>query len=333
VTGPLVLGIDGGGSKTLIALADESGRIVDRGRAGGINPLDNTAWRTLLEAELERFGRIRNIAAVVAALPAYGEVEAISAAQRETIASVFPGVPQDVVNDVDAAHLGAFAGGAGILILSGTGSMAWARDAEGRSYRVGGWGDLVGDEGSSHWIGMRILSAISQSIDGRTPPTALVDAVFATLGLDLHDPMNALEGWAAHIHSRRANIAALAPLASRLAEEGDAVAAAIIDAAADELARHVTAIGRLGGLAPDWSFAGGTFASRPLREGVAKRLGRPPRRPILPPIGGALLAAARRAGWPADNHWIDELARALGERTETAPAADPAADRQPQTTN
>ena len=196
MTGDLVLGIDGGGSKTVATLLDRSGRIVASGRAGGVNPLDNPAWRTELERALRTVAKTPNLTTVAAALPAYGEVEATSDAQRDAIAAVVGERPQVVLNDVEAAHIGAFAGGPGILLLSGTGSMAWASDASGQSHRVGGWGDVVGDEGSGHWIGHRVLGLITQSLDGRAPPTALIEAIFTHLGLDIARASDALEGWA-----------------------------------------------------------------------------------------------------------------------------------------
>ncbi|MGO7755646.1 BadF/BadG/BcrA/BcrD ATPase family protein, partial [Rhizobium ruizarguesonis] len=93
--------------------------------------------------------------------------------QRDAIERLFPNVHRRVLNDVDAANLGAFAGEQGILILSGTGSMAWARNSKGQSARTGGWGDLIGDEGSRHWIGQKALNLVSQSLDGSAPATAL----------------------------------------------------------------------------------------------------------------------------------------------------------------
>jgi glucosamine kinase len=318
VSDDLILGIDGGGSKALIALADRSGRIIDVSRGEGINPIDNRAWRQGLEAQLRPFAGGRRLAGVAAALPAYGEVEEISADQREVIAAAFGKVPQRVLNDVDAAQIGAFGGGAGILILSGTGSMAWARDAAGRSYRVGGWGETIGDEGSSHWIGRRVLGLVSQSIDGRAAPTPLADAVFEHLQLDRTDPVNALEGWVSRLKSLRSGIAALAPIADRLAAAGDAGAVAILDQAAEELVRHVRTIARLAGLPLAWSYAGGTFSSRVLREAVAARIGSPPRLPLLPPIGGALLAAAQHLDWQTHPPWIERLAASI----QAAPAKD-----------
>ena len=338
MTGATVLGIDGGGSKTLIAVADQGGSIVTMARGEGINPLDRADWRDVLDRQLRPFIETQGLAGVVGALPAHGEVEAISAAQWQAVSSLFPKLPTEVLNDVDAAHIGAFAGGPGILVLSGTGSMAWARDGAGRSYRVGGWGDRIGDEGSSHWIGLRILGLVSQSLDGRAEPTRLVDAVFDQLGLDRADPMNGLEGWSAHLTNPRAEIAALAPLASRVAETGDLGAIGIIEAAAEELARHVTTIGRQGSLPPIWSFAGGTFASRPLRDAVAAKLGHPPVAPLLPPIGGALLRAAKTLGWSIDPAWINRLAASLAaypalSRQNYAKPDQTSPDHQPRTIN
>ena len=311
MSGDLILGIDGGGSKALLALADRTGRILGLSQGEGINPVDNRAWRSGFEARLKPFASEAGLAGVGAALPAYGEVEEISADQRGAIATAFGKIPQRILNDVDAAHIGAFAGGAGILILSGTGSMAWARDATGRSHRVGGWGETIGDEGSGHWIGRRVLGLVSQSIDGRAPPTPLVDGVFEQLGLDRRDPMNALEGWVSRLERPRAEISALAPIAARLAEAGDAGAAALIEQAAEELSGHVATIARHAGTDLAWSYAGGMFASRALREAVARRIGRQPQPPRLPPIGGALLAAAQHLDWPVHPAWIDSLAASI----------------------
>ncbi|MDR3472972.1 MAG: BadF/BadG/BcrA/BcrD ATPase family protein [Devosia sp.] len=309
----LVLGIDGGGTKTLVALADRFGRVVHTARAGGSNPLDNPAWRDELQSALAAVAGVSHITAAVAALPSYGEVEAISLAQSEAIAPALGSRPQSILNDVDAAQIGAFAGQPGILILSGTGSMAWARDAQGRSHRVGGWGDVAGDEGSGFWIGHQILGVVTQSLDGRAPPTMLVEALFAEIGADIANPSDGIEGWVSGLAHPRSAIAALAPLAIRLAETGDSGAVSIVEAAADELARHVRAIERHAGRDAPWSYAGGTFKSHFLLTAVAERIGRPPVSPRLPPIGGALLAAARLADWSTENAWIDRLRASLQE--------------------
>jgi N-acetylglucosamine kinase-like BadF-type ATPase len=305
-----ILGIDGGGSKTIVVLADRNGHVLDAKHGRGTNPIDDPDWTDVLVKLLEPFAT-RPIAAVAAALPAYGEVDALSAAQERAVADVFPKAKVRLLNDVDGAQIGAFAGASGTLILSGTGSMAWARDASGRSHRSGGWGDVIGDEGSAYWIGRRLLSAVSKALDGRAEMTALAPAVYGELGFDLAQGMNGLEGWVAHLSSPRAQIAALAPIVSRLAERGDSAALAIIDEAAIELARHVSAIEARAKFRGDWSYAGGTFHSGPLLAAVTRRIGRPPVAPKLPPIGGALLAAAQQLSWPINPEFVDQLDAAL----------------------
>ena len=323
MTGGLLLGIDGGGSKILVALAERSGRIVRTVRGDGVNPIDNRNWQAELETRLQSFIGAPGLAAVAAALPAYGEVERLSERQREAIVAAFPGVPQTVINDVDAAHIGAFAGGPGILILSGTGSMAWARNSAGKSYRVGGWGDVIGDEGSGHWIGRRALNLISQSLDRRARPTALVDAAFAHLGLDRSAPVDALVGWVEGLASQRAGVASLSVVVDRVAEDGDPAARELIAQAADELAKHITAIAGHCGPDADWTYAGGVFASRMLIDAVTERIGRPPVPPRLPPIGGALLAAAMTLGWPIEAAFVEQLAVATDAATVNAKRQDP----------
>jgi glucosamine kinase len=323
MTNGLLLGIDGGGSKVFVVLADRIGRIVRAARGGGVNPMDNRNWQQELQAKLCSFANEPGLAAIAAALPAYGEVERISQTQREAIARAFAGIPQTVLNDVDAAHLGAFAGSPGVLILSGTGSMAWARDVAGKSYRVGGWGDVIGDEGSSYWIGRRALSLVSQTLDGRATSRALVDAVFEHLSLDRSAPMGALSSWVFGLSNPRAGVAALSVVVDRVARNDDPHARAIINQAADELAKHVSAIAAYCGPAANWTYAGGAFASPVLLDAVTERIGRPPVPPRLPPIGGALLAAAMHLDWPVDAAFIEQLAAATNAATARVEQTEP----------
>ena len=304
----LILGIDGGGSKVLVALADRSGRILRTSRGGGVNPMDNPNWLQELEKHLNPFRNEPRLAAVAAALPAYGEVARLSELQSNAIERTFPKIRRQVLNDVDAAHLGAFAGQPGILILSGTGSMSWARNADGASARTGGWGDILGDEGSSHWIGCKALNLVTQSLDGRAPPTALSEALFDRLHIDAADPMNGLGGWVSGLSSPRADIAALSALVDDVARGGDEGALGLLEQAADELARHHRAIAGHCDPGAEWTYAGGTFSSRILLSALERRIGRPPASPNLPPIGGALLAAAQLLDWPLDEGWFGQIA-------------------------
>ena len=303
----LILGIDGGGTKVMVALADHSGRLLRTGLGGGVNAMDNPAWRTELEAQIEPFRGEGRLTAVAAALPVYGEVAHLSLQLEEAIAQAFPNARTRVLNDVDAAHLGALAGKSGILLLSGTGSMAWARNAEGEPARTGGWGDIIGDEGSSYWIGRLALNLVSQSLDGRLPQTALAKAVFDHLRLDPSNPMDSLGAWATS-DAKRSSIAALSAVVDKAALNGDTAAIGLLDLAADELAKHHRAIAGHCEPGADWTFAGGTFRSTILLKALERRIGRPPLAPKLPPIGGALFAAAQLLDWPVDDGWIGHVA-------------------------
>ena len=173
---------------------------------------------------------------------------------------------------------------------------------------------MIGDEGSGYWIGRRVLRAVSHSLDGRAGATALVDAVFGFLGLDATQAVSELEGWASSLDNQRSGIASLAPLATRFAETGDAAAVEIIEAAADELALHIhTLEQRLDAPELAWSYAGGMFSSPALLAALTRRIGRDPQAPRLPPIGGALLAAAQHLGWQTDDSWVGRLAGSIGK--------------------
>ncbi len=304
----LILGIDGGGTKIIVALAEKSGKIRQTSVGAGVNPMDNPDWRAELDRSIAPFLRQPSLVAVAAALPAYGEVAELSRLQEDAIRAAFPSANSIILNDVDAAHFGAFAGGAGILVLSGTGSMAWARDSAGNASRSGGWGDLIGDEGSSYWIGRLALNLVSQSLDGRSPATILTPILFEHLQINLADAVNSLGSWASSLTNVRSGTAALARLVDRAAREGDEPSRQLLEQAADELARHYHAIANHCDGDSNWSYAGGTFASAILLEALERRIGKAAIAPKLPPIGGALLVAAQTLGWSREDDWLEHTA-------------------------
>ncbi len=99
--------------------------------------------------------------AAVLGLPYFSEVPAISARQS-AVAVAALGAGACVMNDVAVAFEGALGGDEGVLVLAGTGSMGWARGPAG-VVRVGGWGDVFGDEGSAFWIGREALALVSRA--------------------------------------------------------------------------------------------------------------------------------------------------------------------------
>ena len=304
----LVLGLDGGGSKTVAALADRDGTVVALHHGPGLDPFGNPQWRRDLAAMVQAIGTGGgDLRRAVLGLSCHTEVKAVSDAQSQAVRGLLD-VPFDVLNDVHVAFEGALAGRAGVLSLAGTGSMAWAGDAGGSHRRTGGWGDLIGDEGSGYWIGREALSEVTRAIDGRSGHAGFARSLLEHIGLGRDE----LLGWVYGLPNRRSAIAALAVAVDRLADAGDATAARLMARAADELSQQVEAAWHLIG-APEplvWSHAGGVFNSASIKRGMIDRLG-PPAAPHLPPVGGAVREAARRSGWTIEAAWRDRLAASL----------------------
>jgi glucosamine kinase len=133
----------------------------------------------------------------------------------------------------------AFGEGPGVLLVCGTGSVAFGRGPSGQSARCGGWGPVCGDEGSGQWIGRRALSVVTASADGREPETALVGAILTAAQVN---EAQELIAWAAQ--ATPAQLASLAPVVSSVAESGDLRANSIISLAVEELVLHVRTLAR-----------------------------------------------------------------------------------------
>src|SRR4029078_10616055 len=142
-------------------------------------------------------------------------------------------------SDFSIALDDAFGDGPGVLLISGTGSVAFGRGPTGATSRCGGWGPVCGDEGSGQWIGRRALSVVTAAADGREPETALVGAVLTPA--QVNDPQE-LIAWAAQ--ATPAQLASLAPVVSSVAEAGDLRANAILSLAVEELVLHVRTLAR-----------------------------------------------------------------------------------------
>ncbi|WP_438754403.1 N-acetylglucosamine kinase [Pararhizobium sp. O133] len=301
----VVLGLDSGGTKTLAAIADQSGQVLRRWAGPGFDPMAGDQWVEHMRTVANILGEGQSIASVVLGLPLHGEIEAISERQRAVAASVFD-CAHLVLNDVEVACDGAFAGEDGVLVLAGTGSMSWAK-VDGKSFRSGGWGDVFGDEGSAYWIGRQALSMATQALDGRRDAPEFAAAVLVACGVDEKQ----LIAWAYGQDNARAGFADLARTVDALADAGDATAIEILK----EAARFLADLGLAARRAFDqpllaWSHAGSVFRSRLIRRELAQRLGQPAA-PRLPPVGGALWRAAELAGWPADPGFIQSIAADL----------------------
>jgi glucosamine kinase len=316
----LVMAVDGGGTKSVLGLADRTGAAVAVASRSGCNPMDNPCWREELVALLEG-ARVPwpSVERALLGMPGYGEAPDIDAKEEAAIRELVP-VPHRILNDVQMAHDAAFLGQPGILILAGTGSMAWATDETGASVRVGGWGHDIGDEGSGYWIGREAVTRLSWALDGRLDAQRFAGSMAQRLALDSGgDLSSGLMEWLCGLPRKRSGIAAIAAEVDALAGEGNRSALEILERAAEHLHQHIsTARRRIGGkcLLP-WSQLGGVFASKVIGDLLASHEGTKPLAAPLPPVGGGLWRAAQEAGWDPDHHWIERLAASLMARLPT----------------
>lgn len=244
-TGPRVrayLAVDGGGTRTRAVIVDDAGRHLGSGVAAGCNHRVVGAQRAL--------ARVRG--AVVAASRQAGYAPPFTGAwlglagidgteDADWIRAHLAPLAADprVTNDAELVLAGL--GVPGLALIAGTGSIAIGVDQTGRLVRVGGWGHLIGDEGSAFDIGRRALQVAARMADGRAPRGALLDRVCSYFGVACGG------GLIERVYARSAKttIAALASEVLRAAHAGDRDARAIARAAAGDLTATAVAVVRL----------------------------------------------------------------------------------------
>src|SRR5262245_45625011 len=230
-----VLGIDAGGTKTVCLLADDRGTILAAGRGPGANlhAAGELAVEKVLHEVMEEALGDRDITPAAICL-------GIAGVDREdearTVRAIMRRIGHKsrvlVVNDALIALVAGAQDAPGIVIIAGTGSIAYGRNAAGEAARAGGWGHMIGDEGSGYWIGREALAAVMRAADGRGPTTLLGAEILAHFGVDDESRLPRI------VYDReqpRMSVAVLGPIVERAAELGDAVATRILERAADEL--------------------------------------------------------------------------------------------------
>ena len=274
----VLLGVDGGGTKTTALVADADGQVLGRGTAGGSNAKSagEAAARGAIEAATEQAYTDAGLAFQPPRAACLGlagvDTPADAAKWAPWVAQLLPGARVRVVNDVELVLAAGTPEGWGVAVIAGTGAIALGRARDGRAARVGGWGWLLGDEGSGFAIGLRALQAVSRADDGRGPRTALTAAVLERWGLA--EPEGLLAA-AYRSPFPRAEIAALAGAVEAAAGEGDEVAEAITREAGHELALAAGAVVRRLGLAAPvpGALAGGVLVrGRAVREAMLAAL-------------------------------------------------------------
>lgn len=323
----MYLGVDGGGTKTAFCLLDAAGTV----RAEALGPSTSPALgpdglenaRQVLRSGIAEVCRQAGTDAdalthAYFGLPGHGESVPLTRALDALPAQVLGHDRYGVGNDMVCGWAGSLGLADGINVISGTGSMAYGV-VEGREARVGGWGELFGDEGSAHWIALRGLNLFTRRSDGRNPPGPLTEILrrHLALGSDLE-----LIDVMLLARPDRTEVAALSRQVSEAARAGDAACARILTEAGQELAELARTARRKLVAAPGHpvpvSWSGGVLGVPQVREAFVSALAAFPeryetRRPRHTPVIGAALLAARLAGEPLGDRARETLPLPPGE--------------------
>ncbi len=243
-----VLGIDGGGTKTVCILMDNTHQVIGRSEAGPSNyqsiGIESSlkVIETAIEEVVKNTGNLP-IAAVCLGLAGVGRVTDIE---------LFKGLIQElpiirqlqpltimIGNDAEIALFAGIGDDVGIVVAVGTGSVVFGRNHQGITKRVGGWGYILGDEGSAYHIALSGMQAALKSYDGREIATSLIDGFKQHLNLtSIEDlvPVIYQQGW------KVKEIAALAPVVDLAAATGDPIANKIIDNTVQEFVTSTSTV-------------------------------------------------------------------------------------------
>ncbi|MCX7966960.1 MAG: N-acetylmuramic acid 6-phosphate etherase [Armatimonadetes bacterium] len=313
----VVIGVDGGATKTVATVVAEDGSVLSVGTAGGSNPL---LWG---DAAFDNIRSACDAALAVAQtdwedvasafIGMAGTDEPNSKPHKFALSQLQPRLPTPFALDNDGfiAHAGALAGKDGVVVVAGTGAIAIGI-VNGKRVRVDGMGHWFGDEGSATWIALQGLRAATRCQDGRSEATKLAEILPRAL------MVNSLRDVASLLASgdlTKFELAMLAVTVAKVADEGDAVAQKILQKAVSHLAESaIAAMKRLENTNLPVSFTGGVFRLTPqmpqlFRKAVLEQF--PEAKvfdPKLPPHLGAALLAAKHIGWQVNESWIDKLA-------------------------
>jgi glucosamine kinase len=241
----IVIGIDGGGSKTHAMVADETGRTIAEtvGPGSAVRPGQAEQSANVIADVVRDALASCDMTHVTPRALCVGVAGAGRETERQELWQALVGrdLATELVihSDYSIALDDAFGDGPGILMISGTGSVAFGRGPAGATARCGGWGPVAGDEGSGAWIGRRALSVVTAAADGREPETALTGAILTAAQVN---ETTDLIAWSAN--ATPGTLATLAPVVLSVAEQGDLRANALVTLAVEELVLHIRSLAR-----------------------------------------------------------------------------------------
>ncbi|HEU25130.1 MAG: BadF/BadG/BcrA/BcrD ATPase family protein [Athalassotoga sp.] len=294
-----LLGVDGGGTKTIVSIANEFGEITGLSKTDSVDILNvppeevkNKIKKAIDESLSQAKIKIEDISFSCFGMSTFGDVPGTERKIEMMVEEILP--KSMVVNDVRVALEGALPKSPGMILLAGTGSMAMAKDKEERIFRVDGWGEYVGDLGSGYFIGRMILQRSFEEYDGRREESSLLKMVkdFANVS-DLREILTRCKGF-----NVRTYIASFSKIACLAATNGIYSASDVISIAVEELKRSVKALlNKLDFEPVPLAYAGGLFNCEYFKNefmSVMKKVqGIEMVEPEFPPYIGSLLMAAK----------------------------------------
>lgn len=265
---PFILALDAGGTSTRCVLARANGTVLARSRTGPGNHI-LSGWEVTRQALADAIQQAcaaahvepTAIACVLAGSAGVGPNGEGRQLVEPLLQECAPHARVRAVGDMVAAFHGALRGDHGVVIAGGTGSVCYGRAVSGESRQVGGWGHVMGDEGSAYDIAVRGLRAGAYATDGRGPATELTTRIPAALGVRSFIEV-AFQVYAQPMD--RAAIATLAPTVAEAAAAGDHVAAGVLAEAGHQLGLAVVTTLRALGLdctPSPVAYMGGVFAA------------------------------------------------------------------------
>ncbi|MBN2336534.1 ATPase [Candidatus Bathyarchaeota archaeon] len=318
-----VLGVDGGGTATRSVIMSEEGEVLATGKAGPSNPITvgaEVAVANIVSATCEASMK-SGVAAFLASRLGVAGTDRSMLRQ-----SILDGLPSsygetDIISDAASALAGATGCRPGVVVIAGTGSIAYGENRRGETARAGGWGWRLGDEGSGYTIGRNAIIAALKAHDGRGPGTTLKEKILGGLGLSRVED---IIDWVYAPGREPRDIAYLVPLVKEAESEGDEAASLVMAEAGVELGYVAGAVIRRLGLKGGFpvSLNGGVFKQHSSYiiafEEVVRREAPDCEliKPRMPPALGSALLALRHLGVEVDETLlgrVEESYISLGE--------------------
>ena len=241
-----LIGIDGGGTKTDCAIADLSGKIIRKSTGKpsnfliiGVEEAAENIFASIEENLFALKGDFSDVKQIVIGVAGAGREEDAMLLEKsfkdysEKQGVHFKGVK--IVSDAHVALEGAFPEYSGCILIAGTGSILFGKDEDGKVHRVGGFGRLIGDEGSGYSIGRKALNAVTKEIDGRGKRTVITELLNNKIDSGSQDKL------INKVYKEKLDVASVAKIVIKAAEQGDKVANKILNDEATELVLYIKA--------------------------------------------------------------------------------------------